>query len=86
VVVCESEPEVAVTVTVEVADVTDAPGLLALPQPKSRPAPAAVTVIISSSAKLRRFLHPKRQTEKASAVPGSSGRELWCKDAESVCA
>lgn len=81
-----SEPEVALTVTIEVAGVTDVPESLALPQPKSRPAPAAVTASIISSAKLRRFLQPNRQTAKAVAVPGSIGRELWCKDAESVCA
>jgi hypothetical protein len=74
VVECASEPEVAVTVTVEVTGAgVDAPP----PHPPRKPNPAALTASSIKNSNRRRFLHPRQQIASARVVPGSSEFDLW---------
>jgi hypothetical protein len=76
VIVCESAPDVAVTVTVEVTggavdDPDDPP-----PQPLRRFKPAALSARSSSTCSRRRFLIPNPQSAMAKADSGSTGNPL----------
>jgi len=87
VVVCCSEPDVAVTVIVDVTGrVSPPPPDPAPPQPSlSRPRPATLTASSKSICKCRRILKQKQQIKAASATPGetvrwiSGERRRWSK-------
>jgi hypothetical protein len=77
VVACESAPDVAVMVTVEVTGVgaggpEDPPPL----QPLRKPKPAALSDKTKSISRRRRFLNPNPQSAMAKADPGSIGNRL----------
>src|ERR1700761_5261405 len=77
-------PEIAVTVTVAVADVglvvdDVPPPPLVSEQPERIPRPAKATTTSSHGCQPRRRHHPKRQTVIASAVTGKNGRDAGCK-------
>jgi hypothetical protein len=66
-----SDPDVAVTVTV------DGSGLTCTPHPVTKPSPTRPAAIKSIICKLRRFLKPRKQhSTHASAEPGNSGLRL----------
>jgi hypothetical protein len=73
-----SEPDVAVTMTVEVAglDVVLV-GAPHTPQPLSRPRPIAQTHSSESVCQRRRFRQPKQKSVTAKLAPGNSGLLLW---------
>ena len=76
VVVWDSDPEVAATVTVDMTgggeDTTeDAP-----PQPLSRLRPATLSKSSTNICKRRRLFQPKQHSATARTDPGKSGREL----------
>jgi len=83
VVECGSEPDVAVTVTVEVTGWIG--GAVVVPlllpqQPLSRPSPMKATVSSKSSWMRRRFLQPKphkRAASAASAINRESSSAQW---------
>lgn len=84
---CWIEPDVAVTVIVEVTGVTPPPPPPPVPpppQPESRAKPPAAIAISSTSWKPRRFFQPKMHSESARTVAGNSGREPRCRLAVSV--
>lgn len=78
--VCESDPDVPVTVTVDVTgcDPPEPPTLDVAPHPLSRPRPATLTASSRSICQRRRFLNPKQHSTAASAEAGSSGMECLC--------
>ena len=73
--VCDSAPDVAVTVTVDVTG-CEPPPLEEPPQPVNRLSPPTLTASNSSNCKRRRFLMPKQQSAIASAEPGMNGLGL----------
>jgi hypothetical protein len=76
VVVFVSDPEVALTVTVdETGGGVDIAEELP-PQPLSRLSPTTLTASNNSICKRRRFLHPRQHSATANIDPGSSGRPL----------
>jgi hypothetical protein len=79
VVVCVSDPEVAVTVTVDETGGGVDTALEAPLQPLSAVRPAALVVASSNSVskRLRRF-QPKQQKATANTEPGKSGLESRC--------
>lgn len=74
--VCDSEPEVAVTVMVEVTGEEPPPPGDPAPHPVSRPMPAKLTASSKSTGRLRRFLQTRQHNAIARADPGSNGRLL----------
>jgi hypothetical protein len=76
VIVCESAPDVAVTVTVELTggafDDPDEPP----PQPLRMSKPAALSARSNSTCSRRRFLNPNPQSATAKADSGSIGNPL----------
>ena len=82
VVVCVSEPDVPVTVTVEVTAARDAVvANVAPPHPFKRHRPATLTTSSNSICRPRRLFQPKKQSATASTDPGNRGLESWCKAA-----
>ena len=81
VVVCVSDPEVAVTVTVDVTGCEPPPPPPPLeadpppPQLVSRPKATTLTASTINICKRCRFLKPKQHSAAARAEPGSKGRE-----------
>lgn len=84
-VVCCSEPLVAVTVMVAVTG-----GRVVLlakvapPHPFSRHKPVTLTTRSSSSCRPRRLFHPMKHSATASTEPGNSGVEFRCRAADVV--
>ena len=70
--VCDSDPDVAVTVTVDVTG-SDEVTTGEAPQPLSRPIPTTLTASSKSIGKRRRFFQPRQQSATARAEPGKSG-------------
>lgn len=85
VVVCISEPDMPVTVTVEVTTAREAlVANVAPPHPFNRHRPATLTTRSNSICRPRRFFQPKKHSATASTDPGNSGLESWCKAAAVV--
>ena len=77
VVVCVSEPDVPVTVTVEVTAARDAVvANVAPPHPFNRHRPAMLTTSSNSICRPCRFFQPMKHSATASADPGNNGPEL----------
>lgn len=84
--VCTSDPEVAVTVTVEI---TGGGGDDLLPEdpplhPLSKPNPATLTPSSNTSCTLLLFRNPMKKSTPASAASGKSGCRFLCKLADVV--
>lgn len=72
VVVCCSEPDAAITVTVDVVEVGPEPLPAEPPQPLRSTPPMTAVSSSRERIKRRRFFRPKRQNITASAEPGKS--------------
>ena len=70
--VCDSDPEAAVTVTIEVTGGTEVTTDAPLAQPLSRLRPATLTARSKSICKRRRFFQPMQHSATASVEPGSA--------------
>jgi hypothetical protein len=74
VVVCDSAPDVAVIVTVDVVDfgtVWDGLAGESTPHPLSRPKPSITIISVDIDGSRRRFLHPMQHSAAASVAPGN---------------
>ena len=76
VVACESAPDVAVMVTVEVTGVGGGGPEDPPPQPLRKPKPAALSDKTKNVSRRRRFLNPNPQSAMAKADSGSIGNPL----------